>query len=99
MQVFWHDCDSLAMNGAQVGILKQSHQVCFRGLLQRQECRPLPSIILSHHIQLNLTDQPSKRQTTNEQVGAFLILADFFYSLFACGEKEVSMKLKTNPPQ
>ena len=36
-EVFGHDGDSLCVDGAQVGVLEQLHQVCFYCFLQGQE--------------------------------------------------------------
>ena len=35
LDVLGHDGDALGVDGAQVGVLKQAHQVCLSGLLQR----------------------------------------------------------------
>ena len=35
LDVFGHDGDTLGVDGAQVGVLKQTHQVGLTGLLQR----------------------------------------------------------------
>ena len=37
LDVFGHDGDTLGVDGAQVGVLKQTHQVGFAGLLQGRE--------------------------------------------------------------
>ena len=37
LDVFGHDGDTLGMDGAQVGVLKQTHQVGLAGLLQGRE--------------------------------------------------------------
>ena len=33
LNVFWHDCDPLRMDGTKVGVLKEAHQISLRGLL------------------------------------------------------------------
>ena len=33
LNVLWHDCHPLCMDGTQVGVFKESHQVGFRGFL------------------------------------------------------------------
>lgn len=37
LDVFRHDGDTLGMDGAQVGVFKQAHQVCLTGLLQHKK--------------------------------------------------------------
>lgn len=37
LDVFRHDGDTLGVDGAQVGVFKQAHQVCLTGLLQHKE--------------------------------------------------------------
>lgn len=42
LDIFGHDGDSLGMDGAQVCIFKQTHQICFTGLLfqeHKKKCR------------------------------------------------------------
>ena len=34
LDVLWHDGHTLGVDGAQVGVLKQSNQVCLTGLLK-----------------------------------------------------------------
>ena len=46
LNVLGHDGDALGMNGAQVGILKQTNEVSFRSLLEGKYSRALESIIL-----------------------------------------------------
>ncbi|XP_062913355.1 uncharacterized protein LOC134351172 [Mobula hypostoma] len=41
LDVFGHDGDSLGVDGAQVGVLKEPHQVSFTGLLQGHDGRAL----------------------------------------------------------
>lgn len=45
LNILSHDRDSLGMNGAQVGILKQGDQVCIAGFLPRHDCRVLEAQI------------------------------------------------------
>uniref|UniRef100_A0A7N0ZUQ6 Uncharacterized protein n=1 Tax=Kalanchoe fedtschenkoi TaxID=63787 RepID=A0A7N0ZUQ6_KALFE len=63
------------MNGAQIGILKESNQVRLSGLLQRGHGAALkPQIRLE--ILRDLTHQPLERKLADEKLGALLVLPD-----------------------
>lgn len=72
MHVPWLYCHPLRVQRAQVGVLKQRHQVRLRRLLQRsQRMRleaPVRRVLLS-----NLTHQPLEGQLAEEQVCVFLV--------------------------
>jgi len=85
VQIFGHDGDALAMDRAQVGILKQGHQMGFRSFLQCLDCGALPTVGLSRHLHLDLSNQARKGQLANQHVSAFLVLTDFPESFFTCG--------------
>jgi len=36
LDILWHNSDTLGVNGAQIGVLEQSHQVCLASLLQEE---------------------------------------------------------------
>ena len=64
------------MDGAQVGVLKQSNEVGFAGLLKGSHGRALePQVGLE--VLSNLTNQTLKRQLADEQLGGFLVAPDF----------------------
>lgn len=39
LNVFGHDGDTLGVDGAQIGVLKQTHQIGLAGLLQNRKCK------------------------------------------------------------
>lgn len=45
LDVFGHDGDSLGVDGTQIGIFKQPHQVCFAGLLLRTRATALTFLL------------------------------------------------------
>ena len=38
LDVFWHDGNTLGVDGAQVGVLEETDQVCFGCFLQSKNC-------------------------------------------------------------
>lgn len=64
------------MNGAQISVLKEAHQVGLSSLLQGQDGRGLEAEvrleILSH-----LTDEALEGRLADEEVCRLLVLADF----------------------
>jgi len=34
LDILWHNSDTLGVNGAQIGVLEQTHQIGLAGLLQ-----------------------------------------------------------------
>jgi hypothetical protein len=75
LQILGEDGDALGVNGAQIGILKESDQVCFRGFLERHDGSCLkPQFILE--ILCNFTNEALEGQLAEEEVGALLVLAD-----------------------
>ena len=75
LDILGHDGNTLGMDGAEIGVLKQTNQVCFSSLLEGQDSRGLEAEvrleILGH-----LTDQALKGSLANEQVSRLLVLAD-----------------------
>lgn len=72
LDVFGHNGDSLGVDGTQIGIFKQPHQVCFTGLLKRTNgCTLKPQVGLE--ILGDLPHQPLERQLPDEQLGRFLV--------------------------
>lgn len=70
------------MDGAQVGVLKQLHQIGLSGLLQSQDGVGLPPEVLIDGTDAmgNLTNEPGERQLAHEQAGALLIAPDLTQS-------------------
>jgi len=57
----------LGVDGAQVGVLKESHQVGLRGLLQGQHCTALEAQV-GLEVLCNLTHQPLEGQLADQQL-------------------------------
>ena len=75
LNVLGHDGDTLGVDGCQVGVLKEAHQVGLSGLLQSQHCAALePQVGLE--VLGDLTDQPLERQLADEQLSRLLVLPD-----------------------
>ena len=60
------------MNGAQVGILKETHKVGLGGFLEGQDSRSLETQI-TLEILGDLTDQTLKGKLSNQKIGALLV--------------------------
>jgi hypothetical protein len=66
LNMLGHDGDTLGMNGAEIGIFKETHQVRFRRLLKGQDGRALETEI-QLEILRNLSDQ-SRSTFGNDEV-------------------------------
>jgi len=75
LDVLGHDGDTLGVDGSQVGVLEQAHQVSLCCLLQRQHGAGLEAQV-SLEVLGNLTDQALKGQLADEQLRGLLVLAD-----------------------
>ena len=76
LDVFGHDGDSLSVDGTQISIFKQTHQVRFACLLQRADGGTLePQVGLE--ILGDLPHQPLERQFPDQKLGGFLVTTDF----------------------
>ena len=63
------------MDGAEVGVLEQSHQVSLGGFLQSKYCGRLKPKIL-FEVLGNLADQTLEGQLADQEVGRLLVCAD-----------------------
>ena len=75
LDVLWHDCNTLGVNGTQVGIFKESNQVGLGGFLKGQDGRTLESKI-GLEILGDLTDKTLEWQLADEKVGGLLVTTD-----------------------
>ena len=75
LDVLWHDGDTLGVDGAQVGVLKEADQVSLGGFLQSHDGRRLEAEV-GLEILGDLTHQALERQLPDEQLGALLVTAD-----------------------
>ncbi len=67
LDILGHDGHTLSMNGAQVGILKESNKVSLRGFLESSYCRALePEVGLE--VLGNLTDESLEGQLPDEEL-------------------------------
>ena len=72
LDVLGHDGHTLGVNGAQVGVLKQTNQVSLGGLLQGHDSRGLEAKV-SLEVLGNLTDQTLEGQLPDQEFSALLV--------------------------
>ena len=75
LDVLGHDGDTLGMDGAQVGVLKQSDEVSLAGLLEGHDSRALEAEV-SLEVLGDLTDQALEGQLADEELGGLLVPPD-----------------------
>ena len=72
LDVLGHDGDPLSVDGAQVCVLEETHQVRLAGLLKSHHSRALePQVGLE--VLGNLTNEPLEGQLANEQLSGLLV--------------------------
>ena len=75
LDVLGHDGDTLGMDGAQVGVLKETNQVSLRGLLESHDSRGLEAEV-SLEVLGNLTDKALEGQLADEKLSGLLVTTD-----------------------
>ena len=75
MDVFGHDCDTLGVDGAQVGVLKQTNKVSLAGFLKCHHGRALETQV-GFEVLSDLTDQTLEGQLADQQLRGFLVSPD-----------------------
>ena len=75
LDVLGHDGDTLGMDSAQVGVLKQTNQVSLTGLLESHDSRGLESQI-SLEVLGNFSDQTLEWQLSDEKLSRLLVSSD-----------------------
>ena len=75
LDVLGHDGDTLGMDGAQVGVLKQTNKVSLTGLLEGHDSRGLESEV-SLEVLGNLSHQTLEWQLADEELSALLVSSD-----------------------
>jgi len=75
LDVFGHDSDTLGMDGAQVGVLKETNQVCLTGLLKSTNGSTLESEICLEVLS-NFSDQALEGQLTDKKLCRLLVSPD-----------------------
>jgi hypothetical protein len=79
LDVLGHDGHTLGVDGSQVGVLEQTHQVGLSSLLQGQDCAALEAQV-GLEVLGNLTHQALEGQLANQQLRALLVLTDLTQS-------------------
>lgn len=79
MNVFRLNGDTLCVDGAKIGILKEGDEVSLDGLLKSTDGRRLEAEV-GFEVLSNLTDQALERQLSDEELGGLLIATDFSQS-------------------
>ncbi|KAL0623398.1 LOW QUALITY PROTEIN: Zinc finger protein [Plecturocebus cupreus] len=75
LDVLGHDGDALGVDGAQVGVLEEPHQVGLAGLLQRHHRGALEAQV-GLEVLRDLAHQALERQLPDQQLGGLLVAAD-----------------------
>ena len=75
LDVLGHDGNSLGVDGAQVGILKQSHQVGLAGFLQSHHGGALEAQV-SLEVLGDLTNETLEGELSDEELGGLLVAPD-----------------------
>ncbi|KYM95956.1 hypothetical protein ALC62_13404, partial [Cyphomyrmex costatus] len=76
LDILRHDSNSLSMNGAEIGVFKQTNEISLASLLQRHNSRALETKI-RFEVLSNLTDETLERQFTDQQFSALLVATNF----------------------
>ena len=75
LDVLGHDGDPLGVNGAQVGVLKETNQVSLRGLLESHDSRGLETQV-SLEVLSDLTDETLEGELADQELSGFLVTPD-----------------------
>jgi histone H3 len=75
LDVLGHDGDTLGVDGAQVGVLKETNQVSLRGLLESHDSGRLEAEV-SLEVLSNFTDKTLEGQLADEELGGLLVTTD-----------------------
>ena len=76
LDVLGHDGDALGVDGAQVGVLEEGHEVGLGGLLQGEDGGALEAEVVLEVLG-DLADEALEGELADEQVGGLLVAADF----------------------
>ena len=93
MDVLGHDGHPLGVDGAQVGVLEQSHQVGFAGLLQSGHGRALEAQV-SLEVLGDLTNETLEGQLADQKLSGLLVATDLTESH---GSRLVAVRLLHTP--
>ena len=73
LDVLWHDGHSLGVDGCQVGVLEEAHQVGLSSLLEGQDSTALETQV-SLEVLGDLTNQALEGQLPDQELSALLVL-------------------------
>ena len=76
LDVLGHDGDTLGVDGAQVGVLKETDEVGLAGFLEGHDGGALETQV-SLEVLGDLTDQALEGQLADEELGGLLVSPDF----------------------
>ena len=79
LDVLGHDGHTLGVDGSQVGVLEQTHQIGLSSLLQGQDGTALEAQV-GLEVLGNLTHQALEGQLADQQLRALLVLANLTQS-------------------
>ena len=75
LDVLWHDGHALGVDGAKVGVLKETDEVSLRGLLEGHDSRGLESEV-SLEVLGDLPDKALEGQLADEELSGLLVPPD-----------------------
>ncbi len=75
LNVLGHDGAMLGMDGTQVGVLKETNQVCLRSLQESYDGRGL-EMEVSLEVLGNFADKVPEGQLTDEELSGLLVVTD-----------------------
>ena len=75
LDVLGHDGDTLGVDGAEVGVLKQTDEVSLAGLLEGHDGRALEAEV-SLEVLGDLTDETLEGELADEELGGLLVSSD-----------------------
>ena len=76
LHIFWHDGDSLGVDGTEVGVLEESDHVGLGSFLKSKDGRGLESQV-GLEIVGNFSDESLEWELSNEEISGFLEFSDF----------------------
>lgn len=76
LDVFGHDCYSLGVNSAKIGVLKQANEVGFTSFLQSTDGCALETKV-GFEVLGNFTNQSLEGQLADQELSTFLVTTDF----------------------
>jgi len=75
LDILWHNSDTLGVNGAQIGVLEQSHQISLAGLLESPNGSRLEPQI-SFEVLSDFSYKTLERQLPDEELSGLLVSPD-----------------------